>query len=66
MQQQETKAMITTLQNFEDFEGVLNPEHRLPDQVQAHDPFEAGVKVINALADDMSLDILTLDLDGLN
>jgi len=57
--------MLTTLQHFEDFEA-LNTETVSLTHVQAHDHYEAGLKTINALADDMSLDMLTLDLDELN
>jgi len=57
--------MLTTLQHFEDFEA-LNTETIFLTHVQAHDHFEAGLKTINALADDMSLDMLTLDFDELN
>jgi hypothetical protein len=50
-----------------DFENFLLSEFNTMTGVPApaHDRFEAGVRIVNALADDLALDVVELDLEDL-
>ena len=50
-----------------DFENFLLSEFNTMSGVPApaHDRFEAGLRIVNALADDLALDMAEVDLDDL-
>ncbi len=50
-----------------DFENFLLSEFNTMTGVPApaHDRFEAGLRIVNALADDLALDMAEVDLDDL-
>ena len=50
-----------------DFENFLMSEYNTMSGVPApsHDRFEAGLRIVNALADDLTLDVAEVDLDDL-
>ena len=50
-----------------DFENFLLSEFNtmIGTPAPAHDRFEAGVLIVNALADDLTLDLVEVDIDDL-
>ncbi len=51
----------------DDFENILLSEVNTMSGVPApaHDRFEAGMRIVNALSDDLTLDMAEIDLDDL-
>lgn len=50
-----------------DFENFLMAEYNTMSGVSApaHDRFEAGMRIVNSLADDLALDLVEIDIEDL-
>ena len=61
------KPMLSDFGPRYDFENFLLSEFNTMSGVPApaHDRFEAGVRIVNALSDDLTLDMAEVDLDDL-
>jgi len=59
------KPMISDFEPRNDFENFLSSEFNAMSgaPAPAHDPFEAGMLIVNALSEDLALDMLEIDLD---
>ncbi len=51
----------------DDFENILLSEFNTMSgaPAPAHDRFEAGMRIVNALSDDLTLDMAEIDIDDL-
>jgi len=61
--------MHATFEKAENFEALLlsefNTAPALPTPHPGEDQFDAGQRLVNAISDDLSLDMLILDIDGI-
>lgn len=61
------KPMLTDFGPRDDFENLLLSEFNTMSgaPAPAHDRFEAGLLIVNALAEDLALDMAEVDIDDL-